>query len=257
MPQAPHGPTFCFILALIGLAAWPTGLIQAWVALPTLPFLGSALGVMLGAGWLALVVEAPLVRRRQTRARAEIAEAVARHQTALRRNLARAVKVDDYGTLLRDDRPLVLLDFCDSTGIETEALGLEWTILELLDALDALGPGPVPSVALPTPSGRDFELWVEGRLRQLGWVAAATPAARDQGIDVIAQGTDGSFGIQCKLTAAPVGNAAVQEAAAGRIYHGLDQAAVVATGGYTPAARDLAASTGVLLWSPDDLPRHP
>ncbi|MGR3493185.1 MAG: hypothetical protein ACU0DW_14095, partial [Shimia sp.] len=164
MPQAPHGPTFCLTLAAFGLVAWPTGLIEGWVALPTLPFLGTALGAMVAAAWVALAIEAPLVRRRHAQARVQIAETVTHHQTALRRNLARALRIDDYGTVTRDDRPLVLLDFCESTGLGTEALGLEGTIRAVLDTLDDLGPGPMPQAVLPAPMGRDFELWVEGRL---------------------------------------------------------------------------------------------
>ena len=59
--------------------------------------------------------------------------------------------------------------------------------------------------------------------------------------------------VQCKRLAKPVGNAAVQEAAAALRYWAGDRAAVVSNAGFTPAARRLAAATGVLLLHHDAL----
>jgi restriction system protein len=58
-----------------------------------------------------------------------------------------------------------------------------------------------------------------------------------------------------------VGNGAVQEIAAAMRYWSGDMAAVVSNAGFTPAARKLAAATGVLLLHHDGLaelqPRPP
>ena len=59
--------------------------------------------------------------------------------------------------------------------------------------------------------------------------------------------------IQCKRYAKPVGNGAVQEIAAASQYWSGDMAAVVSNAGFTPAARKLAAATGVLLLHHDAL----
>src|SRR4051794_5402514 len=53
--------------------------------------------------------------------------------------------------------------------------------------------------------------------------------------------------IQCKLYQSPVGNKAVQEAHAARSRYAADIAAVVTSRDFTPAARRLSATTGVLL----------
>ena len=52
---------------------------------------------------------------------------------------------------------------------------------------------------------------------------------------------------QCKLYSQPVGNKAVQEAAAGRIHYGAQFAAVVSNVAFTPSATQLAASNRILL----------
>ncbi len=61
--------------------------------------------------------------------------------------------------------------------------------------------------------------------------------------------------IQCKKHAQPVGNKAVQEVTAARIYFDAHRAAVVSNASYTPAARALSEKTGVLLLHFTDLAR--
>ena len=53
--------------------------------------------------------------------------------------------------------------------------------------------------------------------------------------------------IQCKLYQSPVGNKAVQEAYAAMTHYSADGAAVITSSGFTPAARRLSATTGVVL----------
>ena len=59
--------------------------------------------------------------------------------------------------------------------------------------------------------------------------------------------------VQCKRYGKPVGNGAVQEIAAAMRYWSGDMAVVVSNAGFTPAARKLAAATGVELLHHDDL----
>ncbi len=53
--------------------------------------------------------------------------------------------------------------------------------------------------------------------------------------------------IQCKLYQSPVGNRAVQEAYAAMTHYSADVAAVITNSGFTPSARRLSATTGVVL----------
>lgn len=55
-----------------------------------------------------------------------------------------------------------------------------------------------------------------------------------------------SFAVQCK-DSARVGNKAVQEVLAGQRHYKTDYAVVIASGDFTKAARELAATTDVYL----------
>ncbi|MCJ2088697.1 restriction endonuclease [Methylobacterium sp. E-005] len=101
--------------------------------------------------------------------------------------------------------------------------------------------------------GLDYERYCAERLARAGWRAHRTPASGDQGADIVADRDGLRLVVQCKRLTKPVGNAAVQEAAAAQRYWAGDRAAVVSNAGFTPAARRLAAATGVLLLHHDGL----
>ncbi len=101
---------------------------------------------------------------------------------------------------------------------------------------------------------REYEQYVAEVLREHGWDAHATKGARDQGIDVVASQNGKKVVIQCKLYSNSVGNAAVQEIIAGREFIKADFAAVVSNIKYTLPAKQLAASSGVLLLHDAELP---
>lgn len=90
-------------------------------------------------------------------------------------------------------------------------------------------------------------------LRDVGWNAHTTPL-QDQGVDVVAVLRGTKAVIQCKLYTHPVGNRAVQEIIAGRLYYGAHIAVVVSPTVYTCSARELASRTQVLLLHHDQLP---
>lgn len=97
--------------------------------------------------------------------------------------------------------------------------------------------------------GPEFENYVALVLRDNGFKhVEVTRTSGDQGVDILAQRGGKLYGIQCKNYEGAVGNAAVQEAYAGAQFYGCDAAAVVCPGEFTRSARELAASTGVLLW---------
>jgi hypothetical protein len=95
-----------------------------------------------------------------------------------------------------------------------------------------------------------YEQMVADGLRDLGWQTRLTKGSGDQGVDVIAEMR---VVIQCKLYASSIGNAAVQEAYAGKAFENADYAAVVSNAKYTPGARSLADSTRVILLHHDEL----
>ncbi|WP_375453402.1 restriction endonuclease [uncultured Methylobacterium sp.] len=126
------------------------------------------------------------------------------------------------------------------------------------DEILAIVEGIAASVALPEEDGAPedgvrYEAFCAARLSRAGWRTHPTPASGDQGADIVAEQGTTRLVVQCKRYGRPVGNAAVQEAAAAARYWSGDMAAVVSNAGFTPAARKLAAATGVLLLHHDDL----
>lgn len=104
-------------------------------------------------------------------------------------------------------------------------------------------------------NGHEFEHWVAAKMRFYGWDAKVTQGSGDQGLDIIAIKSGQMIGIQCKRFTGSVGNGAVQEAHAGRSYHGVKKTAVLTTGQYTRSAKDLSLRTGVVLLEVKDIPK--
>jgi restriction system protein len=100
-----------------------------------------------------------------------------------------------------------------------------------------------------------FERWCAKALERNGWTATVTKASGDQGADVLARKGRSSIILQCKLYSSPVGNKAVQEAFAAQRHYGTSKSAVVTNADFTKSARELAASTKVLLLHHSELSR--
>lgn len=105
------------------------------------------------------------------------------------------------------------------------------------------------------PMGKpiEFEHFCASELERAGWHVNTTKASGDQGADVIAKKSKVKVVLQCKQYSKPVGNAAVQEAHSAKAHYSADFAAVVTNKSYTKSAKQLAASTGVLLLHQDEL----
>ena len=100
----------------------------------------------------------------------------------------------------------------------------------------------------------EFEGWVELQLSSFGWVAKATQATSDQGVDILAEKDGLTLAIQCKRYSKPVGNKAVQEITAGIQHYMADCGVVIATAAYTKSAKQLAQTNNIHLLSVDDIP---
>ena len=102
-------------------------------------------------------------------------------------------------------------------------------------------------------SGVEYEKFVADQFRATGWSVTTTPATGDHGVDLVATKASRVVAIQCKHFTKPVGNAAVQEIAAGRVHYMASEAAVIAPNDFTRGARSLAASNGVRLMHHDEI----
>jgi restriction system protein len=102
-------------------------------------------------------------------------------------------------------------------------------------------------------TGIEHENFCAEKLRRAGWSARVTVATGDQGTDIVAERGGKRVVFQCKLYSKPVGNKAVQEAAAARMHERADLAIVVSNASYTRSARQLAGTTGVMLLHHNEL----
>lgn len=112
---------------------------------------------------------------------------------------------------------------------------------------------------IPRPVGEmtpvEYEVACANLFKRKGWDTTMTSTTGDQGVDIIiTKGTKKGV-VQCKRYAAPVGNKAVQEIAAGRSHYRASIAIVVGPSGFTKSARQLAESTDVHLLHHDEIQR--
>ncbi len=224
---------------------------------------GSALAFWLGpvafAGTgLALAAVLALHLDRPRRLRGRVRRIARRHARtlALRRRQERFQ--DAYGTLIDDGWVRECAYFLDRTVLPR--LGTRHADLfarqrpRLLAVIEAVAASvDLPDEDEAPEDGIAYERFCAERLARAGWRTHRTPPSGDQGADVLAERDGVRLVVQCKRLGRPVGNAAVQEAAAALPYWSGDRAAVVSNAGFTPAARRLAAATGVLLLHHDDL----
>ena len=102
--------------------------------------------------------------------------------------------------------------------------------------------------------GHEFEFFCSELLAHNGYEdVSVTKGSGDQGVDIIAYKSGKKYGIQCKCYSSNVGNKAVMETYAGISFYGCDVGAVLTNRYYTPAAKDMAARTKIILWDREDL----
>lgn len=97
-------------------------------------------------------------------------------------------------------------------------------------------------------NGHEFEEFLVGVFRNMGYRAEKTAVTGDQGIDIILEKESIKIGVQAKCYSRPVSNVAIQEAVAGLRYYHLDKVMVVTNSTFTQAALKLAKSNNVILW---------
>ena len=95
--------------------------------------------------------------------------------------------------------------------------------------------------------GIRFENYCMEILKQHGWEVKETPNTGDQGVDLIASINDLRICIQCKDHEKAIGNKAVQEISAGKLFWKGTHAIIVSKSGFTKSAHQLAKSNKVEL----------
>ncbi len=92
-----------------------------------------------------------------------------------------------------------------------------------------------------------FENYCMEILKKNGWKVKETPNTGDQGVDLVASIDNLRICIQCKNHKKPVGNNAVQEVSAGKLYWNGTHAVLVSKSGFTKSAQKLARASKVKL----------
>jgi HJR/Mrr/RecB family endonuclease len=182
--------------------------------------------------------------------------ATQQHVSALSRRRMQLLQPDAYGKL-RVERWSKELDYFLSEHLRPTLSVREQAVFPLYVAdlraavellvSTAIESEPALQAFCDNMTPAEFEGYCAEELRQAGWNARVTLQSRDQGVDVVAEKNGVRIVVQCKLYSGPVGNKAVQEAAAGRAHEKADYGAVVTNNRYTSAAEQLAATNSVLL----------
>lgn len=103
-------------------------------------------------------------------------------------------------------------------------------------------------------SGDEFEYVCAQILKNHGFTRInLTPKSGDQGADILAEKDGVKFAFQCKCYSSNLDNTPVQEIFAGKCYYNCHVGVVITNSYFTSGAKDLAKSTGILLWDRDRL----
>lgn len=262
---------------MVGVAIWMGGTVAMLVSGAGL-LLSLLLPLVSGIGLAVLAqVRADADGRRKDEAHherlREVTQASAReHVEALVRKRRTLHRVNEYG-VAEDERWLAELrrfvaqvvegkvplyrSPTDAADKEMRRKRLDWLTRSLIEPIVREAQLAADERFLSAvPDGIDpvgYEHLVAARLREVGWTATTTPTTGDQGADVLASRGAVVMVVQCKRYATAVGNKAVQEVVAARLHYGAQHAVVVASNGFTRSARDLAATSKVLLLHHDDM----
>lgn len=194
--------------------------------------------------------------------RYKILDVVDRHAEALVRKFKQLIVEDDYGTVSLESWNKEADYFIDRVlrpELGFDLFGLPEDLPRSIVTHRVLAwrcaPSPTSTVAEFDfgISGIDYEHFCAELLRAAGWNARVTQASGDQGVDIEATRNGKRVVFQCKKYSSPVGNTAVQQILAGKVFYAADVGVVVSNASFTPAAVQLARSTGILLRHHDDL----
>lgn len=105
--------------------------------------------------------------------------------------------------------------------------------------------------------GHNFEYFCADILKNNGYKdVEVTRGSGDHGVDIIAVRDGIRYAVQCKRFTGNVGNKAVQEIYFGKSYYHCHVGIVMTNSYFTPAAKEAAKESGVILWDRDFLMRY-
>jgi restriction system protein len=186
---------------------------------------------------------------------AEMEHVIVEHLETLSRKRQQKRYRDDYGQTVEtawvQEKAYFYKSFLEPITVRhgVESWWLSAPHYEIIDGVldEYESPRATSDVDVESLSPTDFEVHCASLLEQDGWSASLTRGSGDQGIDVIAERDGVKAVFQCKQSSQPVGNRAVQEAIAGKLFAAADHAFVVTNSTFTGSAAELARAAGVTL----------
>ncbi|WP_038903846.1 restriction endonuclease [Dickeya zeae] len=104
--------------------------------------------------------------------------------------------------------------------------------------------------------GFQFEDFLVGMFRTMGYDVKETKRSQDQGADLFVTRFGKNMVIQAKNYSGSVGNSAVQQVLSAKTFYGCDEAMVVTNSYFTKSAKELADSAVVRLIDRDELQKY-
>ena len=102
--------------------------------------------------------------------------------------------------------------------------------------------------------GHSFERFCAELLKNNGFdKVEVTSGSGDYGVDILAEKDAITYAIQCKRSATPIGNKAIQEIYSGRTFYKRHVGVVITNNYFTSAAIETADKTGIILWDRDKI----
>jgi HJR/Mrr/RecB family endonuclease len=101
--------------------------------------------------------------------------------------------------------------------------------------------------------GNGFERFLTSVFRHHGYAVELIGKSGDQGVDLILKRDEVRIAVQARCSTGAVGDQAVQQVVAGRMYHRCDLCAVVTNSLFTPSARELSIETACTLIGADQI----
>ena len=180
------------------------------------------------------------------------------HVETLRRIHARTTYADEFGGYVKVKWQRALKDYVKTKLLPVVLPGrTEDSVLTAYTTLadEVLWELWWPVVSIDATDASELEQSCADRLRECGFSAEVTGRTGDQGADVIGRRGNNILIVQCKAQSKPIGNSAVQQAAAALQFYDGTAAIVVGRSGFTASARQLASKLGVSLADERDLAR--
>ena len=174
------------------------------------------------------------------------------HEKTLGIKRNQILRPNDYGHIdkkQKDEWNAEINTFLVSIQFPSPELFPESDALEIIKMVDTHAENASKNLVYDAEkvTPREYELMCADILKDSGWEARVTKGSGDQGVDVVAEKSGKKVVLQCKRYSYPVGNSAVQEVLAGKSFYKADVSAVVSNQTFTPSAKELAQSSGVLL----------